>query len=343
MRAWLALQCAGALRAREAVGMLREVGDPEAALARLPSAWRPTARRVRAACRGLAHSGAVLVPFGSPGYPARLRDLDDAPPVLAVRGDPAVLGAPAVAIVGSRAATAYGLHVARRVAGELGAAGVAVVSGLARGVDAAAHEACLESGGVTVAVQACGPDVVYPAAHRRLAERIAGGGAVVSEFPPGTHPRPGFFPLRNRLISGLARAVVVVEARERSGSLVTARHAADQGVDVFAVPGPITSPTSAGTNALLRDGAAPLLEVADVLRALDWPRVPRCAREGAGSPAPSRDAEAVLEALAHEPATTDALSRRLGRATSALAAPLVELELAGRIAADRDGRWRRLA
>jgi len=348
-RDWLALQCAGALHASPTLEALRETGDPGRALARLPAAWRADAARLREAERRLAGCGARLVPFGADAYPERLAVLEDAPPVLAVRGDVAALGERAVAIVGSRAATAYGLHVARRVAAELGAAGVVVVSGLARGVDAAAHEACLEAGGRTLAVQACGPDRVYPAAHRRLADRIAASGAVLSEFPPGTQPRPAFFPLRNRLISALARAVVVVEARERSGSLVTARHAADQGVEVFAVPGPITAPTSVGTNTLLRDGAAPLLDAADLFAALAWPRTPRAARDGGAFARPaassallSEDATAILAALAHEPAASDALARRLGRPPSALAAPLVELELAGRIAADRDGRWRRL-
>ena len=211
----------------------------------------------------------------------------------------AALAAPCVAIVGPRAPTAYGRVVARALARALASAGLVVVSGLARGVDAEAHEGALDAGGRTIAFQACGPERVYPAEHRRLAARIAASGAVVSELPPGTPPRAPHFPLRNRLISGLSLAVVVVEAREQSGTLVTARHAAEQGVDVLAVPGPIDAPTSRGTNRLLRDGAKPLLDVRDVLdaigirvqppaaaragrRAVRRPLAPR--RRGAGRP-----------------------------------------------------------
>ena len=281
----------------------------------------------------------MLLPWGARGYPPQLAELADAPPVLAVRGDPAVLCDTAVAIVGSRAASAYGLAVARRVASELAEAGLVVVSGLAFGIDAAAHDAALAAGGRTVAVQACGIDRVYPAAHRGLAERIARSGAVATEFAIGVPPQRAFFPLRNRLISGLARALIVVEARERSGSLVTARHAADQGVEVFAVPGPITEPNHVGTNRLLRDGVAPLLDASDVLTALAWPAAPRAARARLRISARARE---LLDALRHAPATGDDLARRLAAAPSELAPPLLELELAGAIARDRDGRWRAL-
>ncbi len=222
----------------------------------------------RRGARKLARIRARLLPFSSDAYPERLRRLVDAPPLLVVRGDPSVLRAPAVAIVGARAATHYGRTVARDLAATLARAGLVVVSGLAVGVDAAAHEGALEAGGLTVAFQACGPDRVYPAVHRRLADRIARAGAVVSELPPGTPPRSPHFPLRNRLISASSLAVVVVEARRRSGSLITARHAADQGVDVFAVPGPITAPTSQGPNRLIQDGAIPLLTPTDILEPL---------------------------------------------------------------------------
>src|SRR6185436_6402135 len=177
------------------------------------------------------------------------------------------------------------------------------------------------------------------ARHRPLAERIARSGAVVTELALETPPHRLFFPLRNRLISGLARAVVVVEARERSGSLVTARHAADQGVDVFAVPGPITGAHHVGTNRLLRDGAAPLLDSEDVLLALAWPTSPRRTRAQLSLSDSARD---LLDALRGEPASGDDLARRLGAEASLLAPPLVELELAGAIARDRDGRWRAL-
>jgi DNA processing protein len=333
---WLALQAVGALRPRECTDALRSGAHPRDLVAQI-AARAPSNRWLRDGERRLAQLGAVLLPWGSPGYPEPLAELADAPPVLAVRGDRDALIQTAVAIVGSRAASAYGLEVARRVAGELASAGVVIVSGLAFGIDAAAHEAALAAGGRTIAVQACGIDRVYPAAHRALAERIAKSGAVLTELALGTPPLRYFFPLRNRLISGLARAVVVVEARERSGSLVTARHAADQGIDVFAVPGPITVAHHVGTNRLLRDGAIPLLETDDVLSALAWPSAPRRARAQLSLSDPARD---LLDALRGEPASSDDLARRVGAEASALAPPLVELELAGAIARDRDGRWR---
>jgi DNA processing protein len=338
-RDWLALQYAGALRPRVCAEALRAGEDARQVLARIPETARPTERWLDHADARLVELGAALVPWGSHGYPPQLLDLCDAPPVLAVRGDPAVLCETAVAIVGSRAASAYGLEVARRVAGELAEAGVVVVSGLAFGIDAAAHEAALAAGGRTVAVQACGLDRVYPAAHRGLAARIALSGAVATEFALGVAPQRAFFPLRNRLISGLARALIVVEARERSGSLVTARHAADQGVDVFAVPGPIHVANHVGCNRLLRDGAWPLLDTSDVLSVLAWPAVPRTARARL---AISERAREILDALRDAPASGDELARRLAAAPSSIAPPLLELELTRAIARDRDGRWRAL-
>ena len=216
----------------------------------------------------LSLADAVALPVDSPLYPERLAALSDPALLLLVRGRPELLSQPAVAIVGSRAATVYGKRVARQIGADLAAAGITVVSGLARGIDAAAHEGALDAGGVTVAVLACGIDRVYPPEHRSLAQRIAARGALIGELPLGTPPRAPFFPMRNRLISGLSLAVVVVEARERSGTLITASHAANQGRDVFAVPGPITAPTSAGANQLLRDGAYVALGAEDVLREL---------------------------------------------------------------------------
>jgi len=336
LRTWLSLQLALALEpARAAEALRASAGDPRRALRRT-GVPPPDAATLRAAVATLRRVGAVLLPLGSAGFPWRLALLRDAPPVLALRGDGAVLARRAVAIVGARAASAYGRSVARRLAADLAAADVVVVSGLARGIDAAAHEGALEAGGLTIAVQACGPEQVYPPEHRGLAQRIAASGAVLSELPPGVPPRAPHFPLRNRLISGLAEALVVVEARERSGSLHTVRHALEQGIDVLAVPGPVDAPTSAGPNRLLRDGAAPALDASDVLAALA--AAPRAAptRETPLEPA----LEALLAALRLEPGSPDALARRLGLTPQALAAPLLELELAGRIALDRDGRLR---
>jgi DNA processing protein len=232
--------------------------------------------------------------------------------------------------------------VARALGRALGGAGLVVVSGLARGVDAEAHEGALEAGGRTVAFQACGPDRVYPSVHRRLASRIAEAGAVVSELPPGAPPRAPHFPLRNRLISGLSLAVVAVEARERSGTLVTARHAAEQGVEVLAVPGPIDAATSRGTNRLLRDGAKPLLDVRDVLDAIGVRAQPSAAPPRERAAALSPLARAILAALSEAPTDRDGLCRRLARRPAELAAALLELELAERVAEDRDGRLRPL-
>jgi len=343
LRDWLALQWHLALDPVAGAASLWATGCPRQTLARCRK--RPAPFDADGALRQLRRVGARAVPLLSRIYPERLARLRDPALLLSVRGDVGCLAAPAVALVGSRAATAYGLSVARRLAAELASSGVVIVSGLARGIDAAAHQGALEAGGRTVGVLACGPDRMYPAAHRVLAERIACQGAVVSELPPGTRPLPAFFPLRNRLISGLARAVVVVEARERSGSLTTAGHAANQGVDVFAVPGPLTAPTSRGTNQLLRDGALIVLEAADVLAELSIPSPPppsrpRAPAQPSGAP-PSPSGAALLSALELEPATRDELARRLGSPPEQLALDLVELELAGRVALDRDGRWHR--
>lgn len=336
LRRWLALQLA--LEPERAGRFLRDAqGDPERALCRSGAPAPPDAEVARAQA-ALLRIGAVLVPLTASAYPWRLALLREPPPVLAVCGDASLLGRRAVAIVGARAASAYGRAVARRLAADLAAAGLVIVSGLARGIDAAAHEGALEAGGKTVAVLACGPEQVYPPEHRALAGRIAASGALVSELPPGTPPRAAHFPLRNRLISGLAEALVVVEARLRSGSLHTVRHALDQGIDVLAVPGPVDAPTSEGPNRLLRDGAAPALDASDVLFALAG--LPRS--RVAAAPALEPELEALLASLRREPATRDALSRRLGVAPQALAAPLLELELGGRVVEDRDGRLRAL-
>lgn len=334
LRAWLALQHALALSPKAAVGALLQHGlDPVRALraARSGAHVGDLDRSLGA----LTRAGARLVPYGSDAYPDRLDRLVDPPPVLTVCGDLEVLGRPGIAFVGSRAASAVGRASARRLAGELAAAGVVIVSGLARGIDAAAHTAALEAGGATVAVQACGCDRIYPASHRGLAREIVASGAVITELPPGTPPRAPHFPLRNRLISALSLAVVVIEARERSGTLITARHALDQGVEVFVVPGTIEGPLHRGSNALLRDGAWPLLEAGDVFDRL-----------GLGAPAPAAAParpdgnEPLIERLERTPATADELSRALGIPAATLALDLLALELAGRIVQDRDGRFR---
>ena len=214
-----------------------------------------------------------VVPWDAEQYPPLLREIVDPPPVLWVRGMVGALPRPAVAIVGSRAATPYAQEVAARLAGELADRKVVVVSGLARGADGSAHRGCVSAGGVTVAVLGSGPDVIYPREHDALAESICRDGALVSELGPGAPPLPEHFPLRNRLISGISLAVVVVEASERSGSLITARCALEQGRDVMAVPGSVLGGRNRGSHALLKDGAKVVETADDILDGLGWPGV----------------------------------------------------------------------
>ena len=238
-----------------------------------------------------------------------------------------------MAIVGARACSSYGGQVARLVGRELAAAGLVVISGLARGVDGEAHRGALEANGVTVAVLGCGIDRDYPAAHAQLAARISERGLVVSEYAPGVEPAPWRFPARNRVIAGLAAATVVVEARERSGALITADFALEAGREVFAVPGEITSSLSSGTNALLRVGATPLTSAADVLEALGVEAAPPRA-EGVGE-----TADRVLRALSTEPAGANDLVATTGLDAATVATALAELELAGAVV-EADGLYR---
>jgi DNA processing protein len=273
---------------------------------------------------------------GDSAYPPLLGQLYDPPPQLYLRGEASseLLARPAVAVVGARSCSAYGAEVARTLGRELAAAGVVVVSGLARGIDGEAHRGALDAQGPTVAVLGCGIDRDYPRSHADLARRIAEAGLMVSEYPPGVEPAPWRFPARNRVIAGLSLATVVVEARERSGALITADFALELGREVFAVPGEITAARSVGTNNLLRQGAAPLLGVADVLEALGIERAPP------PPPTPvSPAAEAVLRVLADEPSGADEVARASGRASAEVAAVLVELELAG-LVSEADGVYR---
>jgi DNA processing protein len=268
-------------------------------------------------------------------FPPLLRAVADSPSGLFLRGTAAteLLARPSVAVVGARACSGYGAQVARTLGRELPGAGLVVVSGLARGVDGEAHRGALEASGATVAVLGCGIDRNYPHAHTELARRIAGSGLIVSEYPPGTEPAPWRFPARNRIVAGLSRAVVVVEARERSGALITAEFALEEGREVLAVPGEITSALSAGTNALLRQGAAPLLAPEDVLAAVGLEAPPPRPE------APGGAAGAVLAALADTADDMDGLSRRTGLPPADLAAILTVLELEGRVRS-ADGFYR---
>lgn len=350
--AWLDLQRALVFEPQRAVEALERTLDPRTRLpdpcaAGRAAGVRPSTAAERAEwARQLLALGTFAVPWGSSAYPPGLARLADAPPLLLVRGQAAALAAPCVAIVGARAATVYGRSTSERFAAALARAGYVVVSGLATGVDGAAHAAALAAGGRTLAVMASGPEQVYPRHHRQLADRIAAAGAVVTEFPPGTPSRPAHFPLRNRIISAISVAVVVVEARERSGSLVTAGHAARQGVDVWAVPGPVDAPTSRGTNRLLGEGAGvatdPEVLLEELARTGPVPE-PLAALPGPGPAALARPARRILAVLAKGPLTRDELARRLGSPGDALALDLLELELAGCVVEDRDGRLRRVS
>ncbi len=272
---------------------------------------------------------------GKASYPPLLAELHDPPPCLYVRGDPAPLSGACVAIVGARSCSSYGAEAAKSLARELAVSGVVVVSGLARGVDGQAHRGALDGGGQTIAVLGCGIDRNYPRAHSSLADRIEGSGAIVSEWGPGVEPAPWRFPARNRIIAGLSLATVVVEARSRSGALITADFALELGRDVFAVPGEITSGLSAGTNDLLRQGAAPALSADDVLAAIGIEPVSK----GADTASLSELAREVLQRLRDEPLGADELVRISGHESRDLSSALVELELAGRIT-EADGVYR---
>jgi DNA processing protein len=291
--------------------------------------WRSFERRFdeRAYLERLAADGRRFVSRSSPSFPPLLHAIHDPPAGLFLRGggELEILARPAVSIVGARACSGYGSAVARSLGRELAAAGLVVVSGLARGIDAEAHRGALEAGGTTVGVLGCGIDRDYPSAHAELARRVADAGLIVSEYAPGVEPAPWRFPARNRIVAGLCAATVVVEARERSGALITADLAVEEGREVFAVPGEITSSLSSGTNNLLKLGAAPLTSAADVLASFGIESEPA---RGGRSPF-----------LDHLPATADELARRTGLGADEVARTLVELELEGRVAV-HDGVYR---
>ena len=287
--------------------------------------------------------GIELIAFGEPDYPARLQMIDDAPPLLAVRGQRAILAQPLVAIVGSRNASAAGVKFAERLARDLGNAGYGTVSGLARGIDAAAHRASLATG--TIAVLAGGHARIYPAEHIDLLDRIVTDGAAVSEMPLAWEPRARDFPRRNRLISGLSVGVVIVEAARRSGSLITARLAGEQGREVFAVPGSPLDPRAEGTNGLLKQGATLVTEAADVIavlepilgRGLDLPAptLEQAPDHEAPLPLDSEPAEdersRIVGLLGPTAVSIDDLVRMSHTSPAIVRTVLLELEIAGRL------------
>lgn len=283
--------------------------------------------------------GRSAITLADDAYPPLLREIIDPPLALHYRGDPALLAKESVAIVGSRRATPYGTNAAARLARDLAGTGLAIVSGLARGIDAAAHHAAIEAGGSTIAVLGTGIDVVYPRGNERLFRELEARGLIVSEFPPGTPPKKENFPIRNRVISGLARGTVIVEATSRSGSLITARMAAEQGRDVFAVPGSIFSATSEGTHRLIQYGAKLVHDANDVLEELPGNlRVTQTPETPPASPLAE-----VLNILSRDEGVhVDSLAIRLGRASGAVAESLLQLELGGWIRALPGARYVRI-
>ncbi len=342
--------------------LLAEHGSAAAALQALPEVARAAGVDgyevcpepvVLAEMKSARLRGARLIACGAPGYPPDLASLSDAPPLLWVTGDSAALGRPMVALIGARNASSLGLRMARSLGAGLGEAGFVVVSGLARGIDTAAHLAALDSG--TVAVMAGGVDVLYPSENTRLAEDIAArGGALISEQPMGLQPLARHFPVRNRIVSGTARGVVVVEAAAKSGSLITARAALDQGREVMAVPGHPFDARASGCNMLIRDGARLVRSVEDVLETLppDAPRQAALPLQDAPEPPRSRPQDApvppappqrrslretadlhsqILARLGPAPLAEDQLIRDLGAKSGQVSPALTDLELDGRI------------
>jgi DNA processing protein len=347
--------------AAAAQGDLERLCEPEIiARVRLPPAaqeflQKPDQRALEVDLEWLQASGARLVLWGEPQYPQQLAAIPGAPAALYVLGDLGVLSTPQLALVGARAASPLGRAIAREFAEALALAGLTITSGLAAGIDAAGHEGALAAGGRTVAVAGTGLDRVYPREHAALAARIRAGGALVSEFPPGMGPQRQNFPRRNRVISGLALGTLVVEAADRSGSIITAGCAAEQGREVFAVPGSIRSPLTRGCHRLIRDGAHLVEGPADVLAELGYLHLfqslgvisqglPESGAAPSGDGAPlDKEYEMLLDALDFEPATIDTLMARSGLSGESIASMLLILELEGRIAPFPGGLYGRLS
>lgn len=370
IRAWLVLLRTPGLGAARLRALLAEAGgDAQAALHQVArrrsqyglgddaGTWltAPDEDRIAADLAWLAGPGHRLLRCTEADFPPQLESVARPPAALFVDGDAAVLLQPQIAVVGARSASAAGLANARAFSRALAATGLVVTSGLAEGIDGAAHTAALDAGTPTVAVMGTGPDLVYPRAHRALAARIAAHGALVSEFPPGTTARPEHFPRRNRIIAGLALGTLVIEAGLRSGSLITARLAGEQGREVFALPGSIHNPLARGCHRLIRDGARlveSVDEVLDALRplaqALGAELAARLDDDGNGAPAAGGgwrddpDYRRLLDALGHEPTALEELAERTGLGAAALSSMLLMLELEGVVAGLAGGRYERL-
>jgi DNA processing protein len=344
--------------------LLERFGGPEALLSAteseliragvacngLPLFLEPDQAALARDLRWLGIPGHCLLTADDPGYPPQLATTAGAPVALFVEGEPSVLSSPQLAIVGSRSATAAGRETAFEFAARLSAAGLAITSGLATGIDAAAHRGALAAGGVTIAVCGTGLDQVYPAEHAKLAAAIATKGALVSEFSTGTPPVAANFPRRNRLLSGLARGVLVIEAAARSGSLITARLAGEQGRDVMALPGSIHNALSRGCHRLIKDGAALVESPEEVLATIGFSDLAAAAASGARAMGGVRNSsgeldsakEMLLNALGFEPAEIDNLIERTGLPAHAVVSMLQLLELEGLIESLAGGRYSRI-
>lgn len=327
--------------------LLRHFGAMSAAWHATPAAWRdaglePAVAAKLERARGeidptqelarLAKAEVSVLTWADAGFPPLLRQIPSPPICLYMRGSMEASDELAVAMVGTRNATAYGRSVTRRLASDLAASGVAVVSGLARGIDAAAHRAALEVGGRTIAVFGCGLDIVYPPEHRRLAEEVTARGALLSEYPLGRQPAADQFPVRNRLISGLSLGVVITESRERSGALITAEFAGQQGRDVFAVPGSILNQSSAGPHRLIQDGAKLVMGVEDILGELNIHLAGRQAELTSAIPL-SPEEERVFALLDGDPVHVDDVSARTGIPVQQVSSVLALMEVRGLVSA----------
>lgn len=359
--AWCALLRAPGVGCRTLNPLLALVADPRELIQR-PPAMTPDRLRSylkapdwAAAERDLAwlhQPGNDLLTLDAADYPRLLRELPNAPSALFLHGDRSLLGTPQLAIVGSRSASAGGRRNAHDFAAELANAGLGITSGLASGIDAAAHRGALSVRGITLAVTGNGLDRVYPASNAELAHAIAAEGLLISEFPPGTRPLPGNFPRRNRLISGLTLGTLVVEAAPQSGSLITARLAAEQGREVFAIPGSIHNPLARGCHALLREGAK-LVECAqDIIEELAG--LLATIRPAAGAPPATvasagavdkrnPDHQTILDAMGFDPVSTDELVARTGFSAAGVSSILLLLELQGHVSSGRGGLFTRVA
>ncbi len=351
---WLALNRLPSLGQAELCALAEGHASPQDILAAhkrraaagKPGGAAPDWRAVEADLDWLAIPGRHLITLSAPAYPPRLRHIPDPPPVLFVEGDVEILCAAQVAMVGSRRATPCGVATAHRFSAELAGCGLVITSGLALGVDAASHRGAMAGGGRTLAVAANGLDIVYPRSHRRLARQVAENGALVSEFSPGSAPLARHFPRRNRLISGLSLGVVVVEAARRSGSLITARLAGEQGREVFAVPGPIQSPLTRGCHRLIREGAKLVEQITDILEELPggpWQAPENHPSGGVDESADDLDEvqKKILASLAYRATTVDSVIERSGLTADTVCSILLALELRGLVVPVPGGAYSR--